>query len=94
MIKDKTASHRMWLYSADGAKIFEKGEEIPVGYFDTPVEVEETETFTVDEVLSASDAAIKLASENDVELENVTGTGKDGNITKGDVEAYIEAQAA
>lgn len=35
--------------------------------------------------VSATDAAVKLAEENGIDLANVTGTGADGRITKGDV---------
>jgi 2-oxoglutarate dehydrogenase E2 component (dihydrolipoamide succinyltransferase) len=34
-----------------------------------------------------------LATESGVDLAEVEGTGKDGRITKGDVEAHIDAQA-
>jgi pyruvate/2-oxoglutarate dehydrogenase complex dihydrolipoamide acyltransferase (E2) component len=40
----------------------------------------------------ASDAAAKLAYDNGVDLALVTGTGANGNITKGDVEAFIAAR--
>lgn len=39
----------------------------------------------------ASDAAEKLAKEKGIDLALVKGTGAGGNITKGDVEAHIEA---
>jgi pyruvate dehydrogenase E2 component (dihydrolipoamide acetyltransferase) len=42
--------------------------------------------------VSASDAAAKLAYEKGVDLALVTGTGANGNITKGDVEAFIAAR--
>lgn len=41
----------------------------------------------------ASPAAQKLADENGIDLNNVTGTGKDGRIVHGDVVAYIEADS-
>lgn len=40
----------------------------------------------------ATDAAEKLAEEEGVELASVVGTGVDGTITKGDVEAYLASQ--
>lgn len=45
-----------------------------------------------DDDVSASDAAAKLAYEKGVDLALVTGTGANGNITKGDVEAFIAAR--
>jgi pyruvate/2-oxoglutarate dehydrogenase complex dihydrolipoamide acyltransferase (E2) component len=42
--------------------------------------------------IAASDAARALADEYGVDLSLVTGTGADGNITKGDVQAFISAQ--
>lgn len=41
-------------------------------------------------IIDATDAAIKLASEHDIDLKEVAGSGKDGRITKGDVEGLIE----
>lgn len=41
--------------------------------------------------INASDAAKKLADENGLDLGTVTGTGANGNITKGDVETAIAA---
>lgn len=41
---------------------------------------------------TASDAAIDLAAEHGVNLSMVTGTGANGNITKPDVQAYIDAR--
>jgi pyruvate dehydrogenase E2 component (dihydrolipoamide acetyltransferase) len=42
--------------------------------------------------IAASDAAAKLAYDKGVDLALVTGTGANGNITKGDVEAFIAAR--
>ena len=42
--------------------------------------------------VAASDAAAKLAYGKGVDLALVTGTGANGNITKGDVEAFIAAR--
>lgn len=44
--------------------------------------------------LNASEAAAKLAEENKIDLATVTGTGKDGAITKGDVQKAIDAAKA
>lgn len=41
---------------------------------------------------NATDAAKELAKENGIDLATITGTGKDGVITKPDVEAAIEAK--
>lgn len=38
---------------------------------------------------NATDAAVKLAAEHDIDLADVVGTGADGRITKGDVEAHL-----
>jgi hypothetical protein len=35
------AEHPTWMYSKDGAKLFQEGDEIPKGYFDSPSKVEE-----------------------------------------------------
>lgn len=42
-------------------------------------------------VLKASPAAIQLAEEYTVDMEDVVATGADGQITKGDVQAFIDA---
>jgi len=42
---------------------------------------------------NATDAAAKLAAEHGIDLVGVTGTGADGRITKGDVEAHLAAAA-
>ena len=42
---------------------------------------------------SATDAAIKLAEENGVDLAQVTGTGADGRITQPDVQKFIDERA-
>lgn len=39
----------------------------------------------------ATEAARKLAEENGIDLATVEGTGADGQITKGDVEARLSA---
>lgn len=43
------------------------------------------------EEVDATDAAEKLAAELGVDIAKVQGTGQDGRITKGDVEAAAEA---
>lgn len=40
--------------------------------------------------LDATDAAIKLAEENDIDLAEVSGSGTDGRILKSDVEKLIQ----
>ena len=40
--------------------------------------------------IDATDAALKLAHERGIDLKGVQGSGKDGRITKGDVEELIE----
>lgn len=42
---------------------------------------------------SVTDAAEKLAMEAHIDLSTLTGTGKNGGITKEDVQAAIDAQA-
>ena len=39
-----------------------------------------------------SDAVAKFAEENQVDINSVTGTGKDGRINKSDIEAAIDAR--
>ena len=40
--------------------------------------------------VDATEAAIELAEELDVDLSKVEGTGTEGRVTKPDVEAFIE----
>ncbi len=42
----------------------------------------------------ASPAAAKLMTENDLSKADIKGTGKDGRITKGDVQEYLAAQTS
>lgn len=49
--------------------------------------------FTVAEVLKASDAALALVAAEGLDLSKITGTGKNGNITKADVENFIKLNA-
>lgn len=48
-------------------------------------------TFTIDEVESATDEAMRLAVEHGIDINDVVGSGENGNVLVGDVEAYIEA---
>lgn len=41
----------------------------------------------------ATDAAVRLAEQEGIDLNTVTGTGKDGQITHDDVHAAIEAES-
>lgn len=43
--------------------------------------------------IKATDAAKELADEKGIDLAEVTGTGKNGSITKGDVEKFLEDKA-
>lgn len=45
-------------------------------------------------VFNATDSARQLAAEHDINLADLTGTGVDGRITKGDVELAIAAASA
>jgi len=55
---------------------------------------EEKPVYNLDTILGASDEAIKLAEEHNIDLKLVTGTGKDGNIKVGDVREYIKAHGS
>ena len=44
------------------------------------------------EEISVSPAAAKLAEDHGIDLEQVEGTGKEGSITKADVQAAIDAE--
>lgn len=46
----------------------------------------------VDDEPLVSEAVAEFAKDNDVDLLQVTGTGKDGRIKKSDVEAFIDAR--
>ena len=58
-------------------------------------QVESTPAATLtDTALAANPAAKKLAEENNIDLSNVKGTGKDGRILKEDVQNALSASAA
>lgn len=42
--------------------------------------------------IDATETAVELAEENDVDLAQIEGTGKDGRVTKADVEAFLTAR--
>lgn len=46
----------------------------------------------LDEEPKASVAILEFAKEHGVDIETITGTGKDGRIKKSDVEAFIDAR--
>jgi pyruvate/2-oxoglutarate dehydrogenase complex dihydrolipoamide acyltransferase (E2) component len=43
---------------------------------------------------NATDTAVKLAAEHELDLAGVAGSGVDGRITKADVESHLAALAA
>lgn len=45
----------------------------------------------MDDLPEATDAAVDLATDNDIDLRKVTPSGANGQITKPDVEAYMKA---
>jgi len=51
--------------------------------------LKEALTVSTDDV-DATEAAVKLAEEHGVDLTKIEGSGKDGRITKGDVEALLQ----
>jgi len=59
------------------------------------VEVEEVKSSPVDKItnLKLSPVVRKLASENNVNLEQVTGTGSGGRITRKDIESFITSES-
>lgn len=59
------------------------------------VEVEEVKSSPVDKTtnLKLSPVVRKLASENNVNLEQVTGTGSGGRITRKDIESFITSES-
>lgn len=61
--------------------------EAPAEVATDPVAAEE---FTLAEVEKATDEALRLAAENNVDINNVTGTGEDGNILVSDVQTYLD----
>jgi pyruvate/2-oxoglutarate dehydrogenase complex dihydrolipoamide acyltransferase (E2) component len=57
---------------------------------DIKSKVKKTQEEVKSKKINASPAAIKLAKENGIDLNNVTGTGKEGSITKTDVANIIK----
>lgn len=47
-----------------------------------------------DQTINATEAALALAEENGIDLKTITGSGKDGAITKPDVQAVVDALEA
>lgn len=45
-----------------------------------------------DDEIDATEAAMQLADDEDIDLAEIEGTGKDGRVTKGDVESAIDAR--
>lgn len=52
------------------------------------------QTFTEHDVFNATDEALALAKEHNIDLKLVTGTGANGNIKVGDVREYIKAHGS
>ena len=46
-----------------------------------------------DDAPDATDSAVELAREHDIDLSTVTGTGASGRITKKDVQSAVDASA-
>jgi len=67
----------------------------PIGYrAKKPIPATELvaqETVKTAVVFNATDSARALAAEHNINLADITGTGVDGRITKGDVELAIAA---
>lgn len=69
------------------------------GYI-VPIEVEESEEEAGDgasdnaQEVDATDAAVKLAAENEIDLATVTGSGDGGRITQPDIQKAIDAASA
>ena len=45
-----------------------------------------------DDEVDATDAALKLAQENDIDLAQIEGTGSGGRVILSDVQSYLEEQ--
>lgn len=63
---------------------------IPEGGLIEEVEVIEEEEVESSDGIDATPSARALATEYGVDLSTIPGTGKDGRITRGDVEPFIE----
>jgi len=50
-------------------------------------------SFTLEEIKKATDSALVLITANGLDINDITGTGANGNITKPDVEKFLEAKA-
>lgn len=68
-------------------------DDVPAEQIDQGGVNTEAPTYTLDTVLKASDAAMKLAEEKGVDLAKVVGTGAGGNVTKADVENFLKTNA-
>ncbi len=68
--------------------------QAPVDEFSGTEKITLLKPATEPAVPKTSPAVRKLAAENNVNIENLRGTGKDGRIIKQDIKAYIEASAS
>lgn len=66
--------------------------QMPIGATDLENDLNGHQENRLNEI-DATDSAKELADEAGVDLGDVEGTGKDGRVTKGDVEAYVAANA-
>jgi len=79
----RTYDDRRWTLNPDGS--FSR----KITVEETPAEEPKSERYYED--ISTTGAAAERAAELDIDLSTVTGTGKNGRITKADVEAAAEA---
>jgi pyruvate/2-oxoglutarate dehydrogenase complex dihydrolipoamide acyltransferase (E2) component len=66
--------------------------QMPLGATDFEVDLNGGQSDRLDEI-DATEGAVELADAEGIDLADVEGTGKDGRVTKGDVEAYIAANS-